>query len=363
MKPVVTFGEIMGRLAPHGFLRLRQSLPGCLDITFSGAEANVAASLAMFGATARFVSALPDNPVADACVGTLKGLGIDTKWIVRSDRGRLGLYFLETGANQRSSQVVYDRDSSTISMTGGDAYDWENIFRDAAWLHVSGITPALSKTAAEAVLQAVKLAKEKDLTVSCDLNFRKKLWKWDNTLSSNELARKTMEKIIPFVDVLIANEEDCEDVLSIKAGKTNVDAGKLDVDRYPDVAREVIRRFPNIKMVATTLRESISASHNNWGGMLYLAGKNEALFAPRSGDEYKPYEIKNIVDRVGGGDSFSAGLIFGLLEWGFNEPLKSLDFAAAASCLAHSISGDFNYASKKEVESLMKGKGSGRVVR
>ena len=363
MKKIVTFGEIMARLTPHGFLRLRQALPGTLEVTFAGAEANVAASLAMFGAKTSFVSALPDNPIADACIATLKGLGIDTSYIVRSDKGRLGLYFLETGANQRPSLVIYDRDGSTISMTSKDAYNWKEIFKDAGWLHISGITPALSRIAAECVLHSTKLAKAHGLIVSCDLNFRKKLWKWDASLSPNELAQKTMREIIPFIDVMIANEEDCEDVLSIKAGKTSVEDGKLDVERYPEVAQEVVRQFPNIKIVATTLRESISASHNNWGAMLYVAENKKAFFAPTSNNRYTPYEIKNIVDRVGGGDSFSAGLIFGLLEWGFEQPQKALNFAAAASCLAHSIVGDFNYVSRKEVESLMSGKGTGRVVR
>ncbi len=363
MNTIVTFGEIMGRLIPHGFLRLKQALPGTLDVTFAGAEANVAASLAMLGADARFVSALPDNPLGDACLATLRGLGIDTRWVVRSARGRLGLYFLETGANQRPSRVIYDREHSSISLLPADSYDWKRALDGAAWLHVSGITPALSRQAAAATLSAVRSAKQQGLTVSCDLNFRNKLWRWEEGTEPRALAQRTMREVLNDVDVLIANEEDCGDVLSIHAADTDVHAGRLNVERYPDVAREVVRQFPNLRLVATTLRESISASHNNWGAMLYEVEEDRANYAPCRDGHYQPYEIRNIVDRVGGGDSFAAGLIFGMLEWGFDQASRALDFAAAASCLAHSILGDFNYVSRQEVEALAAGSSSGRVVR
>jgi 2-dehydro-3-deoxygluconokinase len=363
MKTIVTFGEIMGRFAPAGFLRFRQCLPGPLDLTFGGAEANVAASVTLFGAKGRFVTALPQHAIADACVGTLAGLGVDTSYIVRSKKGRLGLYFLESGANQRPSNVIYDRADSSVSLTPGDAYDWQGIFADAGWLHTTGITAALSKTSAEAVLHAVKAAKAAGLTVSCDLNFRKKLWGWEPGTDAKALAEKTMRGILPYVDVVIANEEDAADVLGIHAAETDVHSGKVAHDKYPDVARQIAKQFPNVSKVAITLRESYSASHNNWGALLYDVASDTAHFAPLKGGEYAPYEIKNIVDRVGGGDSFGAGLVFALNTPELAEPAKAIAFAVAASCLAHSIVGDVNYSTRAEVESLMGGSGSGRVVR
>lgn len=363
MKTIVTFGEIMGRFAPAGFLRFRQSLPGPLDLTFGGAEANVAASIALLGGSGRFVTALPRHAIADACVGTLTGLGVDTRFIVRSQKGRLGLYFLESGANQRPSNVIYDRADSSVSLTAGDAYDWPAILADAGWLHTTGITAALSRTAAEAVLHAVKAAKAAGLTVSCDLNFRKKLWGWEPGTDAKALAEKTMRGILPHVDVVIANEEDAADVLGIHAAETDVHSGKVAHDKYPDVARQIAKQFPNVSRVAITLRESYSASHNNWGAMLHDVATDTAHFAPLKNGEYSPYEIRNIVDRVGGGDSFGAGLVFALNTPELSEPGKAIAFAVAASCLAHSVVGDINYTSRAEAEALMGGSGSGRVVR
>jgi 2-dehydro-3-deoxygluconokinase len=363
MATVVTFGEIMGRLAPPGFLRFQQAMPGRIDVTFAGAEANVAASVVMLGGRAAFVTALPKNAIADACIASLRAIGIDTSHIVRTDKGRLGLYFLETGANQRPSQVVYDRDGAAVALTPADAYPWPKVLSGAEWFHTTGITPSLSKTAAEAVLAAVKEAKAQGLTVSCDLNFRKKLWKWEPGTPPRELAERTMRALLPFVDLVVANEEDAADVLSIRAKDTDVAAGKLAVDRYPEVARTIIEQFPNVQRVGITLRESISASHNNWGAMLYDAASHEAFFAPMSGDRYEPYQIRNIVDRVGAGDSFAAGLITALTTPELSAPQTAVAFAAAASCLAHSVSGDFNFSSRAEVEALMKGSGAGRVVR
>lgn len=360
---VVTFGEIMGRLTPQGTWRLRQSLPGTLEVSFAGAEANVAASLAMFGLTARFVSALPTHAIADACVAALAAVGVQTQHILRRDDGRLGLYFLETGANQRPSQVIYDRDGSTISRTPPDAYAWKEILDGAAWFHVTGITPAISELAAESTRAAVQTAKELGVTVSCDLNFRKKLWRWNGSRSPRDLAERTMRQILPHVDVLVANEEDCGDVLGIRAGDTDVSAGTLVIDRYPDVARSVVEQFPGITHVAITLRESISASHNNWGGMLYNAKEGAAHFAPLAGGEYRPYAITHIVDRVGAGDAFAAGLIFAMLTPELASPDRAVAFAAAASCLAHSILGDFNFSSRSEIEALMGGAATGRVIR
>lgn len=360
---IVTFGEIMGRFAPPGFFRFRQALPGSLDLTFGGAESNVAASLALFGASARFVTALPQHAIADACVGTLAGLGVDTSCIVRTKKGRLGLYFLETGANQRPSNVIYDRANSSVSLTPAADYPWEKILAGAKWLHTTGITPALSATSADAALAAVQAAKKAGLRVSCDLNFRKKLWNWEPGTEPGALAEKTMRSLLPFVDVVIANEEDAADVLGIHAADTDVHSGKVSAEKYPEVARRIAEQFPNVSLVAITLRESLSASHNNWGAMLFDVKSGKAHFAPVRDGSYEPWQIKNIVDRVGGGDSFGAGLIFALNTPELSEPATAIAFAVAASCLAHSISGDINFTTRAEAEALMKGSGAGRVVR
>ncbi|MCM2371169.1 sugar kinase [Aporhodopirellula aestuarii] len=362
MKTVVTFGEIMGRLAAPGNLRLRQTRD--LEVTYAGAEASVAASICNFGGTARYVTALPKHALADATMDAVRAVGIDTQYVLRTDEGRLGLYFLETGANQRPSNVIYDRDDSAISITPADRYDWASILKGAQWLHLSGITPALSKNAAEATRIAAQKAKYAGATVSIDLNFRGKLWKWAPPKSSRELAQETMKEILPFVDVVIANEEDCHDVLGIQAGDTDVHSGSLDTSRYPEVARQVIKQFPNISKVAITLRESLSATHNNWGAMLYDVAADQPVFAPLDPNgNYQPYQIKNIVDRVGGGDAFAGGLIFSLITEELSEPQTAVSFAVAASCLKHSIKGDFNYSTRGEVESLMGGSASGRVIR
>jgi 2-dehydro-3-deoxygluconokinase len=359
---VVTFGEIMGRMAAPGNLRLRQARE--FEATYAGAEASVAASICNFGGVARYVTALPKHALADATVDSVRAVGIDTSCILRTDEGRLGLYFLETGANQRPSNVIYDRADSAIAITTSDCYDWEAIFIDAQWLHLSGITPALSKIAAEATLVAAQKAKAANATVSIDLNFRGKLWNWDTQKSARDLAQETMRTILPFVDVVIANEEDCHDVLGIQAGDTDVHSGSLDTSRYPEVARQVVKQFPNVSKVAITLRESLSASHNNWGAMLYDAALDQAVFAPLDHDgNYQAYEIKNIVDRVGGGDSFAGGLIFSLTTPELSDPQIAVRYAVAASCLKHSIKGDFNHVSRSEVEALMGGSASGRVVR
>ena len=354
----------MGRLCRENFQRFRQSMPGKLDLTFAGAEANVAASIAMLGGKARFVTALPDNEMTDACLTVLKGLDIDVAFVKRSKKGRFGLYFVERGANQRPSRVMYDREYSTVSLTGAGEYNWNAILENAGWLHTTGITPALSEKATEAVTVAALTASERGLTVSCDLNFRKKLWQWEPGTAAKDLADKTMRQILPYVDVVIANEEDAHDVLGITAENTNIESGQLDVARYTEVAREIVRQFSNVKKVAITLRESLSATHNNWGAILYDASTGKSYFAPTdSNRNYVPYEIKSIVDRVGGGDSFGAGFIYALNTPELGNPEDALRFAVAASCLCHSINGDFNYSSRAEVEALMKGAGSGRVVR
>lgn len=362
-KKIVTFGEVMGRICPPGFKRLRQSLPGQLELTFAGAEANVAASIAILGGESRFVSVLPENGIADACVDTLRGLGMDTSGILRTATGRLGLYFVEKGANQRPSQVIYDRDHSAFSMTPSSNYNWPELLRDTSWLHVTGITPALSENAFQASLEAVKQASQRGITVSCDLNFRNKLWQWSEGKTAKQLAGECMRQLLPHVSVLIGNEGDATDVLSIDVRDSNVEHGSLAIEHYPDVAKEVVNQYPNIEKVAITLRQSLSASHNNWGAMLYTRD-GEAYFAPVDKDgAYAPYPIKSMVDRVGAGDSFAAGLIFALTDTGLSEPEKALRFATAFSCLAHSIEGDFNYTSRGEVEKLMSGNVSGRISR
>jgi 2-dehydro-3-deoxygluconokinase len=362
MKTVVTFGEIMGRMAAPQNLRLRQSRN--LEVTYAGAEASVAASVCNFGGKARYVTALPQHALAEATMDSVRAVGIDTQYILRTDTGRLGLYFLETGANQRPSNVIYDREDSAIAITPADQYDWDSIFEGACWLHLSGITPALSENAAYATEVAAKKAKEAGCQVSIDLNFRKKLWKWEAGTDAKTLAEKTMRKILPYIDVVIANEEDCHDVLGIQAGDTDVESGELDIARYPEVAQKVVDQFPNISKVAITLRESISATHNNWGAMLFDATEKQSHFAPLDiENNYNAYEIRNIVDRVGGGDSFAGGLIFALTTPELQESQVAVKYAVAASCLKHSIKGDFNFSTRSEVEALMGGAASGRVVR
>ncbi|MFD0835917.1 sugar kinase [Mariniflexile aquimaris] len=362
MNIVVTFGEIMARIAAPEYLRLRQTRQ--FDVTYAGAEASVAASICNFGGKARYITALPKHALAEATMDSVRAVGIDTQYVLRTNKGRLGLYFLETGANQRPSNVIYDRADSAIAITPAEEYNWDAIFKGASWLHLSGITPALSKNAADAVLVAAKNAKAAGASVSIDLNFRGKLWNWDASKSARELAQETMRKILPFIDVVIGNEEDCHDVLGIQAGDTDVHSGKLDTSRYPDVARQVVKQFPNVSKVAITLRESYSASHNNWGAMLYDAKSDTPYFAPLDNEgNYQSYQIKNIVDRVGGGDSFAGGLIFALTTSELSEPQTAVKYAVAASCLKHSIKGDFNFSTRSEVEALMGGSGSGRVVR
>lgn len=360
----MTFGEVMGRVAPPGFSRFLQCLPGTVEMTFAGAEANVAASLALLGARASFVTSLPTNPLGDACEKTLRGLGVDTTHIVRTKTGRLGLYFLETGANQRGGNVIYDRDGSSVMLADPAVYDWPELLKGVDWFHVTGITPSLSERAADAALGAVRAAHEAGVMVSCDLNFRKKLWRWRPGTAPRDLAEETMRQVLECVDLLIANEEDAADVLGIHAPATDVDAGVLNVHGYREVARQIVAQFPSIGRVAVTLRESVSASHNNWGGMLYDAKTDTAYYAPLDGNgNYSPYQIRNIVDRVGGGDSFAAGLVFGLNTEGLSSPDRAIRFAVAASCLKHSIPGDFNYVTRAEVEALMGGTGTGRVQR
>jgi len=361
---VVTFGEVMLRLAPEEFLRIRQVIPGRLEATFGGGELNVAVSVAFQGGESAFLTALPDSVLTDALEQELRKLKVEAGLILRCEQGRFGIYFVETGANQRGGTVTYDRRGTSLSLLPATEYDWETAFSAANWFHLTGITPAISTTAAEAALAAVENAKQRGLTVSCDLNFRKKLWNWEPGTTAVELARRIMRKMMPCIDIVIANEEDADLCLGIRAPESDVESGALNVSGYEQVARQIVAEFPNVSTVAITLRESYSASHNNWGAMLFDAESATAHFAPLDGEgRYKPYEIKNIVDRVGAGDSFAGALIFALNTAELSAPEIAIRYAVAASCLKHSIKGDFNYATRAEIEALMQGSGSGRVQR
>lgn len=346
-KRVVTLGEIMLRLKPPGFERFFQS--PILEGAFGGGEGNVALSLANYGLDASFVTALPTNPIADACIRFLRGYGVDTSHIIRQGE-RMGIYFLEPGANQRASNVVYDRAYSSISTARSEDFDWEAIFDGAGWFHITGITPAISPTAAELSLHAVQAAQARGVTVSCDYNYRKKLWKYGKT------APEVMAELVKYVDVGIANEEDCQKSLGIRLDEFDVDkaviSGDISAARYEALAEKMFATFPNLKYQAITLRESFSASHNGWSACLY---NGHRFFLSRR------YDITDIVDRVGGGDSFSAGLIYGL-HTGMAEE-DALNYAVAASCLKHSIIGDANLATVTEVLRLSGGDVSGRVQR
>jgi 2-dehydro-3-deoxygluconokinase len=291
-------------------------------------------------------------------------LGVDTSRILWRKEGRLGLYFVEGGANQRGSTVIYDRDHSAISLASAEEYDFDGALAGAKWLHVTGITPAISAAACRANLALVQRAKAQGVMVACDLNFRKKLWNWRPGTPPKALARETMAQVLPQVDLVIANEEDAADVLDIHAEGTNVATGQINAQAYTRVAEEIVERFPGVGRVAITLRQSISADHNDWGAMLYDAASRQAHFAPLdAGGRYRPYEIRDIVDRVGAGDSFAAGLLYALHSDEFADPPRAVAFATAASCLKHSIQGDFNYITRDEVAALVAGNATGRVQR
>jgi 2-dehydro-3-deoxygluconokinase len=351
---VVTFGEIMLRLSPPGFLRFDQARS--FDVVYGGGEANVAVSLANFGLYADYVTRLPPNDLGEACIKFLRQYGVGVDHIARGGE-RLGIYFLEIGAMQRASKVVYDRAYSSIATIERGMIDWRAVFSappgEAAWFHWTGITPAISRGAAEACLEAAQTAAEMGLTVSCDLNYRKNLWKW------GKKASEVMPELVQYASVAIGNEEDAEKVFGIRAPDTDVAAGKVQAEKYRAVCEELAQRFPNLKTIAITLRGSLSASHNTWSGVLWQASSTE-----RGGKFYSgpQFDLTHIVDRVGGGDAFAAGLIYGLLTYG-DDAQKALNFAVAASCLKHSIFGDFNLVSVSEVEKLMSGEASGRVSR
>jgi 2-dehydro-3-deoxygluconokinase len=340
---VVTFGEIMLRLSTPDYKRFVQA--DNFDVNFGGGEANVAVSLANFGFDSYFISKLPSHEIGQAAVNSLRKYGVKTDYVVRGG-DRVGIYFLETGASQRASKVIYDRSNSSVTSLKKDELDWNKVFENAKWFHWTGITPALGKDAQECLVEACKAAKKAGITISADLNYRAKLW-------SEKEAQSVMIPLMEYVDVCISNEEDAEKSLGFKAGTTNVEKASLDETGYSELAKELKNKF-NFKIVAITLRESFSASKNGWSAILH--DDKDCKIPYRS----KRYEIQ-IVDRVGGGDSFSGGLIFGLLKK--NNTKEALEFAVAASCLKQTIPGDFNFVSISEVEKLAKGSGSGRVER
>ena len=342
MKKYITFGEIMLRLKSPNHERFFQS--PLLEATFGGGEANVAVGLARFGLNTAYVSVIPDNSIGDACLGELKRHNVNTTLIVRKGE-RLGVYFLEAGANQRPSKIVYDRSHSAIAEARAGDIDWDKIFDGASWFYITGITPAISLSVSELSLEAVKKAREKGITISCDLNFRKKLWKYGKS------APEVMGELVKYADIVIGNEEDCQKALGVKVD-IDVESGRLQAKKYKKLTDKVLSLYPNIKKIAITLRESHSANYNGWSAV--LNNREEFLIS-------KKYEIHNIVDRIGAGDTFVAGLIYGLNN--LSNDKEALGFAVAASCLIHSISGDLPLLSVEEVKSLTGGASSGRVQR
>jgi 2-dehydro-3-deoxygluconokinase len=340
---VVAFGEIMLRLAPPGFERFLQSPQ--FVATFGGGEANVCVALAGLGLPAAYVTVLPEkHPIADAAIAELRRFGVETSHIIRG-KGRMGIYYLEAGANQRPSKVVYDRDGSSIAIAKPGVIAWNSVFEGAGWFHLTGITPAISASAAELSLEALRAARAAGATISLDLNYRKNLWKWGKT------AQEVMPELVKLVDIVIANEEDVQMTLGIQA-ETDVHSGKLDLGQYERLSGKVLETFGNLRAVAITLRESKNASHNGWSAC--WNDRKEFLVS-------RSYDITHIVDRVGGGDSFSGGLIYGLMQ--LPNSKEALEFAAALSCLKHSVPGDFCRVSVEEVNALLKEGGSGRVLR
>lgn len=341
---VVTFGEIMLRLSPPSYLRFIQART--FEVIYGGGEANVAVSLANFGIPVYYVTRLPQNEIGDACIQFLRQYGVKTNKIIRGG-DRLGIYYLEKGASTRGSKVIYDRANSSISTAKIGMFEWDKIFEEINWFHWTGITPAISQNLADICLEAVKVAKNKGVFISCDLNYRSKLWKYGKKPSD------IMSELVNYCDLAIGNEEDADKVFSIKAPETDISSGKINAQKYKFVEEQLMKKFPNLKNIAITLRGSISASHNTWSGVLFNGDK--LYIGPK-------YDITQIVDRVGGGDSFAAGIIFGFLKYN-DDYQKILNFAVSASCLKHTIYGDFNLVSIDEVLKLMGGDTSGRVSR
>ena len=343
MSRIVTFGEIMLRLATPGFARFQQAMPGSLQATFAGAEASIAASLAYLGIDAAFVTALPENAIADACVADLRSLGVGTQHILRTPEGRLGIYFLEHGANQRGGNVIYDREASSVAVTPASAYDWSAIFDGCEWFVISGITPAISRNASEVALEAVQEAQKRGIQIVCDMNYRTKLWRWEPPLSARELATRTMRKLLRHVTVFVGGVSDATAMLGIEFSSD-----------LKALAQQILAEFPNLTHAAFTLRDGSTSAAQCFSGALYEAATGTLHTAPT-------YSITQVIDRLGAGDAFTAGLLLSFLQ--DSTAPTSIAFATAAGCLAHSIEGDYNYSIRAEIEALMQGDGGGRVSR
>lgn len=362
MKTIFAFGEIMGRISMPGFRRFAQSMPGVVEMDFAGAEANALVSLAQFGRKTALVTALPSTELGDACAAALAARGVGTSALRRTAAGRLGLYFLEKGANQRAGNVVYDREGSSVSLTPGSQYGWDELLDGASWLHLTGITSALSETAAEANVLAARKARERGLPVSCDLNFRSKLWRWKPGVAVADLAREQMRGLMPHVTHLLGGRDDIAIMLGIGPDVPCAAEGGVDGGAALGLARAVRREFPGLKSVAMTRRLSATASEVSWAGFVFEADGDSGHWAPVNAEgELVPYEIRPVIDRIGTGDAFAAGMIHGWVAgW---TPGRTVGFATAASCLAHSVEGDANWVTESEVESLVAGMGGGRVRR
>lgn len=343
MSRVVTFGEIMARVAMPGFARFRQAMPGAVNLTFAGAEASIAASLACLGVDAAFVTSLPDHAVADACIDELRGLGVETRHILRTSAGRIGVFYLEHGVNQRGGNVIYDREGASVALTPAGAYDWDAVFAGCEWFVISGITAAISRNGAEVALFAVRAAAERGIKVVCDINFRTKLWRWEHSVDAPDLARRTLCGILPYVTLFVGGVSDATLVLGTGHG------GGL-----KELARMLCSRFPGLSHAAFTLRDGSTSSGQVFGGVLFDSAADELHASPQ-------HSIVHVVDRLGAGDAFTAGLVFAMMEG--LQGAEAVAFAAAAGCLAHSIEGDFNRSTRAEIEALVAGDGGGRVSR
>lgn len=363
---LLTFGEIMLRLAPEGHWRFRQALPGRLEASFAGAEANVAAVSTLLGAPARFLTALPGHALAECVTANLRAVGMEVSAVRQTAAGRLGIFFSESGANQRASQVIYDREHSAFALCPAATFDFAAALNGVTWVHTTGITPALGENAFRNALALLEAAKARGITVSLDLNFRKKLWQWEPGTPPAQLAGRCLDRLVRLADLLIANEEDAGDVFGIRPRDDT--GGQREKNRtpahYATVAARLCERFPNLKMTAITLRESVSATFNRWGAALFLHRDGKTLAAPAGPDgRYRPYEISAIVDRVGAGDAFAGALVYALMSPCYAEPETALRFATAASCLKHSVLHDFALLSEKEIVALMNQEASGRIDR
>lgn len=370
MKRIVAMGEIMGRFSPAGYQRFGQSMPGSLDILFAGAEASVAMSIAHLGGDAAFVTALPDHAIADACIAAVRAVGVDTRHIVRTPQGRLGLYFLESGVNQRPGKVIYDREGSSIAITPPEAYDWDAILSNADWLVVSGITPAISRNGLDVTLAAVAAAGKHGVKVLCDFNFRGKLWRWSPPMPPRQLALESMRQVLPAVDLLIAGTDEILELIGEAPAMPMLGVATAAEESFAAAARKLKALFPKLTEVASTYRHTTSASQHELGGMLWIApdelASDRVYWAPKSSDDptaNQTYSIDQIVDRIGTGDAFTAGLLFALTTSGLSHPERAIAFATAAFCLSHSIAGDFNFTNRQEIEELLAGDSSGRVQR